>query len=74
MSENTEPLRKMTRAQLLEILVEPSKAVGEVRERMEQMEKQLQEKLKKSVASTRKTMAQYHNLIEQLAREAKKHE
>ncbi|MBE6128856.1 MAG: hypothetical protein E7185_06235 [Erysipelotrichaceae bacterium] len=140
MSENTEPLRKMTRAQLLEMLVEQSKAVGEIRERMEQLEKQLQEKdeaieqlkkelqekdeknaatlhvlqtrLKKSTAqnkvlkeaaemerkihtrplteaktvteasrymdqlltSTRKTMAQYHKLIEQLAMEAKKHE
>ena len=37
MSENTEPLRKMTRSQLLEILVEQSKAVGEIRERMEQL-------------------------------------
>ena len=140
MSENTEPLRKMTRSQLLEILVEQSKAVGEIRERMEQLEKQLQEKneaieqlkkelqekddknaaslrvlqdrLKKSLAqnkalkdaaemerqihtrplteaktiteasrymdqllaSTRKTLAQYHKLIEKLAKEAKKHE
>lgn len=44
MTETVTPLKKLTRAQLLEMLVEQKKAVSEVFEEKEQLEKLLQEK------------------------------